>query len=564
MTNTSKAKRYSNLKQEKANGSTYTPKELADFVSDKLLEMFQSNNPNNETKIKVFDPSLGDGVLTFSLIEKLVCNNFNHIELLGLDIDSQHFSQIEKDLIQRYPNISFKLVNDDFYNFYTNNVGLIDFDLIIANPPYIRTQIMGENKSKELANIFKIKGKVDAYQAFMIGLTNFLAQFGCMATITSNKFLTIKSGESVREYIGKHLNIREIYDLGDTKIFDGVAVLPALVFSQKNSESNTSATFKSLYQVKLNDNKTKVYSSIYDVLNAQDSVVAQVGENFYQLNIGKLDYQCSKSDVWVLQNADSSEWLKRVESKTWHTFDDVFNIKVGVKSTADKVFIKRKSEWDAFDDIPELLQDLITSEHANNFVANHPKDPKQIIYPHIEVDGEKKIASLEDNPNTSKYFYKNEKVLKSRDYLIKSKRNWYELWVPQDVRLWKYSKVIWTDISEKPKFWIDLTGKVVNGECFWLITKDGVDDDILWLCLGVANSKFIEKYYDVKFNNKLFSGKRRFVKQYVSNFPLPNPYNENSLRIIELSKEIVMKPTHNNIKKIDEINKLVELAFLTD
>ncbi len=39
--------------------------------------------------------------------------------------------------------------------------------------------------------------------------------------------------------------------------------------------------------------------------------------------------------------------------------------------------------------------------------------------------------------------------------------------------------------------------------------------------LAVANSTFVLKFYDALFHNKLYSGRRRFMSQYVSRFPLP-------------------------------------------
>lgn len=39
--------------------------------------------------------------------------------------------------------------------------------------------------------------------------------------------------------------------------------------------------------------------------------------------------------------------------------------------------------------------------------------------------------------------------------------------------------------------------------------------------LAVANSSFCLKFYDTVFHNKLYAGRRRFMSQYVSQFPLP-------------------------------------------
>ena len=55
---------------------------------------------------------------------------------------------------------------------------------------------------------------------------------------------------------------------------------------------------------------------------------------------------------------------------------------------------------------------------------------------------------------------------------------------------------------------------------------------MLWLAAAVANSTFAESYYDRCFNNKLYSGRRRFITQYVEQFPLPDPETPIAKQII--------------------------------
>jgi tRNA1(Val) A37 N6-methylase TrmN6 len=63
-----------------------------------------------------------------------------------------------------------KLLKDDFLEFYDSNKDS-DFDIIIANPPYIRTQIIGSEKSQKIAKDFNLKGKTDIYYAFMMAMS---------------------------------------------------------------------------------------------------------------------------------------------------------------------------------------------------------------------------------------------------------------------------------------------------------------------------------------------------------------------------------------------------------
>jgi hypothetical protein len=85
---------------------------------------------------------------------------------------------------------------------------------------------------------------------------------------------------------------------------------------------------------------------------------------------------------------------------------------------------------------------------------------------------------------------------------------------------------------------MDLEGAVVNGDCYWFTSDQGLEGDLLWLALAVANSTFIETFYDHKFHNKLYSGRRRFMTQYVEQFPIPDPKSPLSRRIIHTAKAI--------------------------
>ena len=235
-----------------------------------------------------------------------------------------------------------------------------------------------------------------------------------------------------------------------------------------------------------------------------------------------------------------------------------------MKSTADKVFIR--NDWD---DIPtgkpELLKPLITRKCAQRFKALIPENPthrKEILYPHEATENGRSAVNLRLYPNSAKYLEQHRHKLESRKYLIEAGRNWYELWVPQDPAVWSQSKLVFPDISEKPIFWLDTSGGVVSGECYWLQCKNKDEQDLMWLALAVANSSFIEVFYDHRFNNKLYSGKRRFITQYVEQFPLPKPDVPTSIEIIQLTKEIHKKTPSSEAEKLGSIlDELVWKSF---
>jgi hypothetical protein len=144
--------------------------------------------------------------------------------------------------------------------------------------------------------------------------------------------------------------------------------------------------------------------------------------------------------------------------------------------------------------------------------------------------------------------------------VIEGGREWYEIWVPHHPDDWSKPKIAYPDICEHPRFYFDGSGAVIQGDCYWITLKDGVDNDWLYLMLAVANSTFITKYYDAVFHNKLYSGRRRFMTQYVAKFPLPDLKSPLSRRIVSAVQEILEAGTASEIQE-QTLNRLVWEGF---
>ncbi len=184
---------------------------------------------------------------------------------------------------------------------------------------------------------------------------------------------------------------------------------------------------------------------------------------------------------------------------------------------------------------------------------------KTILYPHVSVQGEKQAVDLDDYPKAKSYLELHKVQLANRKYLIDAGRNWYELWVSHQPDDWEKPKIVFPDISETPRFWLDTTGVVVNGDCYWITLQDQIEPDWLYLMLGVANSTFIAKFYDVKFHNKLYAGRRRFMTQYVKQFPLPDPSQPPAKKIVAGVKKMMKSGVDK--KMVTKLNDLVWKSF---
>jgi adenine-specific DNA-methyltransferase len=112
-------------------------------------------------------------------------------------------------------------------------------------------------------------------------------------------------------------------------------------------------------------------------------------------------------------------------------------------------------------------------------------------------------------------------------------RAWYEIWVPQQPDGWAAPKLVWPDISERPRFFLDTSGAIVNGDCYWLSCAGRADDEVA-LALAVANSTFAVQFYDLRCGNRLYSGRRRFITQYLEDLPIPQTSSGELREVAEL------------------------------
>ncbi len=552
-------KKYTDKKKD---GTTFTPVPLADFLAKKLLTYIRpADNP-----IMINDPACGDGALLMALAGKLSEAGIQ-FNISGSDKNPSFTDQTVKQLSNRFADSVIDIKCKDLISERLG--GLFSFekvnDVIIANPPYVRTQVLGAEYAKKIADSFGLTGRIDLYYPFLINMTESLRPGGLLGVITSNRFLTTKSGADIRAYLLRNYEILEIIDLGDTKPFD-TAVLPAVFIGRKKpcDDESKSHKFISIYESRSSDKSGLMHTGvdIYDVINQETDGLFRIGSQEYVVRTGMLDRSGNAGSVWCIKSEESSSLITKIESKMSNRISDFFKVRVGIKSCADDVFLSDDFTEHRPEDV--WFRDMISQENIDGGDIKGPLP--RVIYPYYENNGEKAVLDIDVYPEAKAFFTQHEERLKRRSYLIKSKKKWYEYWVPQNPVLWKYPKLVWADISSEPRFAIDYTGALVNGNCYWICGTSSEDLDMLYLILGIANSKLMAEYHDMKFNNKLYSGKRRYLSQYVEQYPLPDIKSDEAKRILHLTKEFVKCKisTERNIYK-SRIEAAVKAAFgITD
>ncbi len=560
----------------KKTGATFTPPKLADFISNKLLSYLGINNQ----LVKVLDPACGEGVLLASISQQLM-NKGSNFELIGFDSNPNFLHKALSNLNHLEDCCSINLYHDDFLkkirpnskqqdlfgknntsNKFINNT----IDLIIANPPYVRTQILGAEYAQMIAKKFGLKGRIDLYYPFLIGMTYALKEGGLLGVITSNRYLSTKSGMSIRKFLRNNFEILEVIDLGDTKLFDA-AVLPAIFIGQKKSNpTNKYSKFTRIYEeINGSNRSSNDIADFYEIFNSNKDGLFLANSKKYKKTSGKIKFINSREHSWALLSKSEENWINKINQSASNVIGDLFKVRVGIKSTADKVFIKQN--WGDQIYIPEksILKELISQENIEPWGISNDKVLK-VLYPHFSLEGKRKTIDLDQYPNAKKYLLLHKEKLSSRKYLIDAGRQWFELWVPQNPAYWQLPKLVFPDISSYPRFYFDESKRIVNGNCYWMIAQTQDEIEQLLLIQGIANSALMTKYHDLMFNNKLYSGRRRYFTQYVEKYPLPNLTSKVSKEIIATVKQLNSSNFKANNKKalIKKLELKVAEAYQVD
>jgi len=559
--------------QIKNNGATFTPVGLAEYLAEKLVSHIEING-----KVKVLDPACGDGELLLA-IGKALNEHKRDFSLTGYDSNEEYLSIAkERSLITGVSQSNFVLgdfleavdLSENQLSLNFNNPKRANTvngfaDIIIANPPYVRTQILGAKKAQKLAKKFNLKGRVDLYYPFLIAMTESLKEGGVLGVITSNRYLSTKGGESIRKYLGENYEIIELIDLGDTKLFDA-AVLPAIFIGRKRKakkHSSEKSRFLKIYEeLKGYTGEFKSANSVFDILNKNESGYFKIGEKKYKKSAGLLKYDANTGSPWEMLSKEEAEWATTIDKNAVCVVGDLFKVRVGVKTTADKVFISDKwEELGTNEPEGELLKELISQENIEPWGVSD-KINLRLLYTHYSENGKKKTIDIEKYPKAKKYLLSHEDQLKGRKYVIDAGRGWFEIWVPQKPDLWSKPKLVFPDISVIPRFYFDTGGKVVNGNCYWIVAENDDDTEKLLLVQGLANSKLVTRYHDLVFNNKLYSGRRRYFTQYVERYPLPEINSGVAKEIIQTVKKLNKASEKDVIQQLEnDLEILVAKAF---
>ena len=158
----------------------------------------------------------------------------DHVLPLLQQIEATDFALVQKPLL--WP-VAFPEV------LRVGDADTAGFDIVLANPPYVRQEKLDAKEQKSYAESFPEvhAGTADLLVYFYARALQILRPGGWLAFITSNKFMRAGYGAKIREHLPASLRIQRVIDFGDLPLFEAegktIAAYPAVVVGSRRQDT---------------------------------------------------------------------------------------------------------------------------------------------------------------------------------------------------------------------------------------------------------------------------------------------------------------------------------------
>jgi len=182
------------------------------------------------------------------------------------------------------------ILNIDFFDYPTDN----KFDTIIGNPPYVRFQDIPKTTRQKL-NLRNFDKRTNLYLFFIEKAIKHLSPHGELIFITPRDFLKATSSVKLNEFIYKNGTITDLIDLGDKKVFGEYTPNCIIWRFEKDNFSRKTSTYKEFIlsngQLLFTNNSYTVKFS--DIFFVKVGAVSGADKIFQNDEYGNADFVCS-------------------------------------------------------------------------------------------------------------------------------------------------------------------------------------------------------------------------------------------------------------------------------
>jgi hypothetical protein len=395
------------------------------------------------------------------------------------------------------------------------------FDIVLANPPYIRHELILEQKPNLQIRFKEVySGTADLYVYFYARGLEILRPGGMFAYISSNKWLIANYGKKLRQLLSSKHSMKTLVDFGDLPVFKSATAYPLIITIQR--DCNPGATIR--------------YVRVLSLEPPYPDVSAILGENGSDVDSKQLS-----GSSWSF-SAPRPRKLSGPPNTTLQSIATYLNGRVyyGIKTGYNKAFVidtATRNELVRQDGKSrDLIQPLAQGRDIRKWIAE-PRD-RWMIVTQIGVD-------IKRYPAVFQHLRQYRRELERRS---DQGNHWWELRPCDYYDLFPKPKIVYQVFQVKPCFAFDEKGTMVNNSVYLIPSDD------LYL-LGVLNSRPF--WREIQRTCSQIQNGYQLMLSYFLNTTIPLPKDDERGQIAKLSAQCVLRKGLN----CEDIEREIDLRI---
>lgn len=526
--------------RRKQQGIYYTPQFVVRYIVRQTLGRLLADpamTPDRARRLRILDPACGSGsflIEAFDVLDRWLAQHDPHTDararrlailqhnLYGVDLDDQAVEVTrlnlmlraaqERGLLPKLAHIAHgnSLVDDpaadphafDWAARFPEAMRDGGFDVVIGNPPYVRAESLSAAfKDYAKARYETYAGTADLYVYMIERGVKLLREGGVYGVIVANKWLRAAYGKPLRRWL-KARQLDELVDFGDLPLFPDAVTYPCiLIVSRPPAGAPPCPDFA---------------AARVDTLDFAD-LHAHLQARRHPLARARLD-----DAGWSLAPASQQALLDKLRAAGPPLADYVGGqIYYGIKAGLNEAFV-----IDAAARARLIREDPRSAELIKPFVAGRDIKRYEPLAARQYLLFVRRGTDISQYPAVLAHLEQYRERLMPRPPDWQGDRwpgrkpgnyKWYELQDTIDYyAAFEQPKIIFPDIAAEGNFALEPEGGVYSTNTTYIIpTAD------LYL-LGVLNSNVVNWFY-TNLSATYRGGYLRFIYQYVSQIPIPQP-----------------------------------------
>ncbi len=410
------------------------------------------------------------------------------------------------------------------------------FDVVIANPPFIRMELI-KAITPHLKKYYRAAaGRADAYIYFIEQGADLLRPTtpsgrdgdasrhpGTLCYISSSTYAKTGSGRKLREMLADETTLRRFVDFDLLQVFDEVTTLTAIICLKKLAP-DASAAVRGTVMTTVDSDRLAEELRAPGVIVRQKELEAD-GWRFEDRRLARLRQKIK----------DAGVPLKEYTTAT---------IGRGVVTGLNEAFVIDSATRDAL-----VAQDKRSAEILKPFLEGKDLKPWRaewrglwLIYTHHGID-------MKPYPAVLEHLRTFKKRLEAR--ATAHLHPWWELQQPQFeyIASMKSPKLVYPDFSQRPKFSIERSSKLLNNKIYFLPVHDlsllaTLASAVTWTIIsGICQVK-LGRVYELR-------------RQYIETLPIAKPSAADRKKLSDLAEALSAETCPNRLALEAELNDRV-------